>query len=205
MVLAAGESQRMGFPKALLPLGAQTFLTRVLATLGGLGYEEPCVVLGAHAERIQPLLRNSRARVVINQDFRSGQLSSIKVALRDQDENCGACMIWPVDQPAISGSVVKELVQLFLNSHAALVLPQCQGRRGHPAIFSKELFPELLEASLQEGGRAVVLRNQDRMALLPTEDASTISDIDTPDDYYKLTGETLKEALRRRGRSQEPE
>ena len=198
MVLAAGESKRMGFPKALLPLGTETFLSRVLATLGSLGYREPCVILGAYAERIQPLLRNSRVRVLINQDFRSGQLSSIKLAVKDQDEDCAACMIWPVDQPAISSSVVKGLVQLFLDSDAAIVLPQCQGRRGHPAIFSKELFPELLEAPLQEGGRGVVLRHQDRIALLPTEDTATIADIDTPDDYYKLTGETVEEALRRR-------
>jgi len=80
VVLAAGESRRMGFPKALLPLGAGTFLTRILDTLRESGLLEPIVVLGAHAAHIQPLLAQRSVRILLNPDVSLGQISSIQLA-----------------------------------------------------------------------------------------------------------------------------
>ncbi len=197
VVLAAGESRRMGFPKALLPLGQGTFLTHILDTLRNLDLAEPIVVLGAHASHIQPDLLQRSVRVVQNQDFSLGQISSIKLAVGSLPPGSPGCLIWPVDHPTISGKLVSGLIRLFLESASPLVLPSYEGRRGHPAVVGRSLFQEVLEASLEEGMKAVVTRHAEDIALLPIDEAATVLDVDTPADYLNLTGETLEAALAR--------
>src|SRR5213594_2988507 len=195
VVLAAGESRRMGFPKALLPLGSGTFLTRILDTLQQSALPEPIVVLGAHAAHIQRLLAQRSVHILLNPDVSLGQISSIKLAFENLPAECGGCLIWPVDHPLISRELVTDLINLFLESKAPLVLPSHKGRRGHPAIVGRTLFQEVLEAQEEGGMKVVVQRHQDAIALLPTDEAATVLDVDTPDDYRNLTGEPLEAAL----------
>jgi molybdenum cofactor cytidylyltransferase len=180
-----------------LPLGRRTFVTSILDTLEELDLAEPCVILGSHAERIRPQLLDRRARVVINPDPRQGQLSSIKVALEQIEASCSACLIWPVDQPGVPVTVVRDLIRLFESTASRIVLPVYQGRRGHPALFSRSLFAELLDTPLNEGARAVVLGHRDEIALVQTTEPATVLDIDTAEDYRRLTGETLESAIKR--------
>jgi len=197
VVLAAGLSRRMGFPKALLPLGEGTFLTCILDKVQQLDLVEPIVVLGAHAAHIQPALAQRPVRVLLNQNFSLGQISSIRLAIENLSLECLGCLIWPVDHPSVSGNLVAELVRLFRNSEAPLVLPFYEGRRGHPAIVGRSLFQEVLEAPAEGGMKAVIQRHEDSIALLPTPESSTVLDIDTPGDYLSLTGESLEAALAR--------
>jgi len=186
----------MGFPKALLPLGQRTFLTCILDTLESLDLAQPRVVLGSHAERIRPLLLSRDARVLINPDPAQGQLSSIKLGLRDVEASSSACLIWPVDQPAVPGTVVRDLIRLLETTGAPISLPVYQERRGHPGLFNRSVFAELLAAPLNEGARTVVLKYRDEIALLPTTEPATVLDVDTAEDYRRLTGETLESALK---------
>ena len=187
----------MGYPKALLPLGTGTFLTRILATIQKTGLPSSFVVLGKAAPIIQPRIRQWHAKVLINPDPSQGQLSSIKLALSHLELDFNACLIWPVDQPAISERLVLDLIQLFIDSRARIVLPTCGNKRGHPAIFDRILFRELMAAPLQEGPKEVLLRHRQETATLPTDELGTIQDIDTPEDYYALTGEMPDSALAR--------
>lgn len=195
IVLAAGDSTRMGFPKALLPIGADIFLTRILNTLESLGLPDATVVLGSHAAQIQPRISERRVRIVINPNPAKGQLSSIKLALSGLDPSFAGCMLWPVDQPGISENLVGNLIKQFIDCRAPLVLPRCGEKRGHPAIFSRTLFQEILETPLHEGLKKLVLRHSHEMSLLPTNELATIEDIDTPEDYFSFTGVKLEEAL----------
>lgn len=195
----------MGYPKALLPLGNSTFLIRILDTVQELEMPQPCIVLGADAREIRLSLRNRPVRVLINQDFQQGQLSSIKLALRNLDSSCPGCLIWPVDHPCVSKALVEELIRLFLDTKAPLALPRCGGLRGHPAIFRRVLFQELLDAPMEKGARGVVLHHQGEIALLDTLESATITDIDTPEDYLRLTGETIAAALARKSITSELE
>lgn len=197
IVLAAGDSTRIGFPKALLPIGGDIFLTRILKTLESLGLPDATVVLGSRAELIQPQISERRVRIVINPNPAEGQLSSIKLALSGLDPSFAGCMLWPVDQPGISENMVGALVKQFTDCGAPLVLPCCGEKRGHPAIFSRTLFKEILETPLHEGLKKLVLRHSHEMSLLPTNELATIKDIDTPEDYFKFMGETLEAALAR--------
>src|SRR2546426_6745464 len=121
VVLAAGESRRMGFPKALLPLGAETFLTCILDTLQQTMLPEPIVVLGAHAAHIQPLLAQRSVHILLNPDVSLGQISSIKLAFENLPAECGGCLIWPVGHPLISRALVTDLIKPFLGSKSTLV------------------------------------------------------------------------------------
>jgi len=195
IVLAAGDSTRMGFPKALLPIGADIFLTRILNTLENAGLPDATVVLGSHAEEILPRISGRRVRIVINPNPSEGQLSSIKLALSGLDPSIAGCLLWPVDHPGISENLVGALIKQFIDCRAPLVLPHCEEKRGHPAIFARTLFQEILETPLHEGLKKLVLRHSHEMNLLPTNELATIEDIDTPEDYFSFTGVKLEEAL----------
>ena len=197
IILAAGDSSRMGHPKALLPLGDQTFLTAILVELGQLGFPPPRVILGRDAHRIEPLIRGRRLQVFINQDPGRGQLSSIQLGLANVDPGCEGCLVWPVDQPGVPRHVVLGLLDLFLSGDAPIALPCYGDRRGHPAIFRHDLFWELMHASPEGGAKQLVSRYRDQTAVLITDEPSTVEDIDTPEDYFIFTGETLEAALAR--------
>jgi molybdenum cofactor cytidylyltransferase len=197
VILAAGDSSRMGHPKALLPLGADTFLTRILKTLGCLQLPTPCVVLGRHQSLIRPLLISHQVRIVTNPYPERGQISSLKLALESLEPGCEGCMVWPVDQPQVSTELVRDLVELFVGSAVAIAMPRYEGRAGHPAIFGLELIEELLNAPLDTNPKLIIARRRSQAAWLTTKECGTIEDIDTPEDYLRLTGETLAAALAR--------
>ena len=199
IVLAAGDSTRMNYPKALLPLGDATFLTHILEILDRLGFAEPCVVLGRDAARVRPVIAGARIRILINQAPERGQLSSIQLAISNLGPACSACLVWLVDQPAVSELLVGSLVKLFQDTGAPLALPRCGEKMGHPVIFRRQLFQELLDTPSEQGAKQVVLRHAHQAAILSTGEAGCVEDVDTPKDYYLLTGETLDAALSRRG------
>ncbi len=197
IVLAAGDSRRMGYPKALLPFGTEVFLTRILRMLRDTGLPRPVIILGRSARTIQSHIREWPADIRINPDPDRGQLSSIRLALSDIDPAFDAGMIWPVDQPAVSQDVIPRLIRMYLDSECLIACPRYRDKRGHPAIFHRSLFREFLEAPLEEGPKKILLRHEHDIAILPTEDAGTIRDIDTPEEYQSLTGESLESALAR--------
>jgi molybdenum cofactor cytidylyltransferase len=198
VILAAGDSSRMGYPKALLPLGDDTFLTRILKTLATLELPAARLVLGMHESLVRPLLINYDVCVLINPDPARGTVSSIRLALENLDPGCSGCLIWPVDQPLVSAELVRDLIRLFENSAAPLALPSCGGKAGHPAIFGRVMMDELLALPPDASPKIVVARHKDEGAWLVTEETGTVEDIDTPHDYLRLTGETLESALARR-------
>jgi molybdenum cofactor cytidylyltransferase len=198
IVLAAGDSSRMGYPKALLPLGPDLFLTRILATISKVGLPKPIVVLGRAASMIRDKTQGWDADFLINPEPGRGQLSSIQIALSHLSPNMDAGLLWPVDMPAVSGDLVRSLVGLFLDSGASIAFPIYGERRGHPAIFHRSLFQEFMEAPLEEGPKKILVRHQQSTSTLPVAEPGIFKDIDTPADYRALTGEELESALARR-------
>ncbi|MBN2338146.1 MAG: nucleotidyltransferase family protein [Acidobacteria bacterium] len=195
VVLAAGDSTRMGYPKALLPLGGETFLAHVLGTLRQVGLARPVVVLGGAAAEIESTIREWSVEILRNPDPGRGQLSSIQLALGRLDPGCLGAMIWPVDQPAVSAHLVRRLAERFLATGAPVTCPLYGERRGHPAIFHRALFGEFMEAPLEKGPKGIILRHRGTMALVPTGEAAAVEDVDTPEDYRALTGKDLEAAV----------
>jgi molybdenum cofactor cytidylyltransferase len=195
IILAAGNSSRMGYPKALLPLGSDLFITRILRTLKDAGWIRPVLVLGKAAPVIQQQIRDWSAEIRINPDPERGQLSSIQLGLSQAGPEHDAAMIWPVDQPAVSGDLVRRLALSFLASGSMIAVPRFGSRRGHPAILHRAIFQEFMDAPMQYGPKGILLRHQGEILEIPTEESAAVQDIDTPAEYQDLSGERLEDAL----------
>ena len=187
----------MGHPKALLPIGNETFLTRILRIVREVELADPVIILGRAADIIQSAIKTCSARIKINPDTDRGQLSSIQIGISSLDATAQACMIWPVDQPAVSADLVRRLGQLFIQSECLIAFPKIEKKCGHPAIFHRLLFEEFLASPVEEGPKKILQRHLQDTAELLTEESAVVRDIDTPADYKALTGESLTTALTR--------
>ena len=183
IVLAAGESRRMGTPKPLLRFGHTTFLDQIVSVLRLSEVDRITVVLGAEAELIQRSIDLSGTDVVINKDYPEGQLSSLIAGLRNAPPQTDAILVCLVDNPFITTAMVNRIVSRFEQTQSPIVVPIFMGRRGHPALFSKVLFAELLHAPAHEGARYVLHSNEDRVSEVETPEEAVLIRIDTPDDY----------------------
>jgi molybdenum cofactor cytidylyltransferase len=185
VVLSAGESSRMGRPKALLPIEGQTFLERIVAALKKTQVGKIIVVLGHDAENMTREIKHLPVEVLINSDYQLGQLSSLQTAVRhlQSDEHCDGMLVHLVDHPYIDGKLVDLMIQRFYESTKLIVVPRYQGKRGHPVIFSRSLFGELLDAPIEQGAKAVVNAHAKETLEIAAGDEGVTIDIDTPDEY----------------------
>jgi molybdenum cofactor cytidylyltransferase len=190
-ILAAGESLRMGRPKALILHQGVPALQQLINRLQDPRIVERRIVLGTHADEIRKHVRDDPGNFVINPHWEKGQLSSLQLAIRSFDKEGDGILVWPVDHFLVTGTIIDALLEGFLSSQKLIVVPAFQGRRGHPVIFAKELYPELLAAPLDVGARAVVRAHADEVLEVSTEEEAVVLNLNDP--------ETLKSALDKDG------
>jgi molybdenum cofactor cytidylyltransferase len=187
IVLAAGESSRMGRDKARLGYKNSTFLETILNTLAEAGIERVAVVLGHHGEEIRSALNLGAADVVINHDYRRGQTSSLQVGLEAlKSPELEAVVVCLVDHPAVSAQTLRRLVDSFCESRAPVVIPIHQGRRGHPVVIGRPLFDELKSLGPGEGANMVVRQHREATQFVEVNDQGILLDIDDPESYRRL-------------------
>jgi CTP:molybdopterin cytidylyltransferase MocA len=185
IIPAAGRATRMGSSKALLDAGGRTFLARILSTLQE-GGADPRLVVVRDLE--SPVADEARARggeVLLNPDPARGPVSSLQVGLRSLPTEVEGVLFAPVDHPLFSPETVRALMAAFTTHTPPVTLPSFEGWRGHPVLFHRDLFGELLEEDLPEGARTVVRRYLAERVQVPVEDPGILADIDTPEDYRK--------------------
>ena len=189
VVLSAGESSRMGRPKALLPLGEVSFLERIVKSLQATKIQKTVVVLGHNAEAIEEKIRHLPVTIVVNRNYTQGQLSSLVAALRAlAGEEIDGILLHLVDHPFLNRDLVHRMIDRFYESKKLIVVPAYQGRRGHPVIFSSSLFGELLSAPPDQGAKSVVRAHAADTLEIETDDEGVTLDIDTPADYRRHVG-----------------
>jgi len=188
VILAAGESKRMGSPKALLLYNDRTFLEHLLDITRHPKIGAQLIVLGAGAEAISKQVGLKPEMVVINPDWESGQLSSIKTAVKSiGSKPTDGVLLCLVDHPLITSSLVHELVETFHRVGKAIVVPTFHGKRGHPVIFGSKLFPELLEAPEETGARSVVWKHASEVHEVPTGEEGIILNLNDPETFRSAT------------------
>jgi molybdenum cofactor cytidylyltransferase len=188
IVLAAGESRRMGVPKPLLRFGDTTFLEQIVSVLRRSDVDGITVVLGSRAEAVRASTDLSALNVVVNEGYRDGQLSSLIVGLRSVPKETDAILVCLVDSPFITTDVVGRIVGAFHDSSKLIVVPVFSGRRGHPALFGAAVFEELLNAPAGEGARHVVNADRARVLEVEVSEPNILARIDTPEDYASYFG-----------------
>jgi molybdenum cofactor cytidylyltransferase len=189
VILSAGASSRMGRPKALLPYREGTFLEHLIQVTRHPRIGVTRVVLGAGAETIQSAAKLDPSVVVLNRDWELGQLSSICAGVRSLEGiDTDGIVLCPVDHPLVSARLVSELVERFYDEKKSIVLPTYKGKRGHPVIFSNQLFSELLAAPAEMGARVVVWAHSADVLEVPTDEEGVILNLNDPDMLKRATG-----------------
>jgi molybdenum cofactor cytidylyltransferase len=187
LILAAGESRRMGSPKALLRYGRETFLD-TLTALFSTRCSTVIVVLGAHAAQIRATA-TLPATFVENSDFARGMTTSLQCGLRNIPPDADGVLFTLVDHPAASPATLDALLAPTNSVDTPLVrVPRYRAKRGHPIWFSRELIPEFLALPADGPARDVVARYVDRTEFLDLDDPGIVADIDSPEDYRALVG-----------------
>ena len=185
LILAAGESRRMGRAKALLTLDGASFVNGLIQSFSA-RCSPVIVVLGHDPEPIRAAL-NPSATVVINPHYRQGQLTSMQCGLRAVPADADRVIFTLVDHPRVSASTIDAL----LESDGVLSIPVCDGRKGHPICFRKELIPEFLELPPDSQARVVIHRHADETSYVPVEDSGILDDVDDPAAYERLLARSL--------------
>jgi molybdenum cofactor cytidylyltransferase len=184
LILAAGESSRMGADKALLIYRGRTFLEAIFNVLRDAGIERIAVVLGHHAEQIQRAVNLPRAEFILNPNYLRGQTSSLQAGLRAlATPECEAIVLCLVDHPQVSSETVQRLITAFQHSSAPVVIPTHQNRRGHPVLIARSLFAELDRLGAGTGANTLIRKYHDVTECVEVSDAGILVDVDDPETY----------------------
>ncbi|MEW5891065.1 MAG: nucleotidyltransferase family protein [Pseudomonadota bacterium] len=192
VLLAAGESRRMGNAnKLLLPLEGRPLVARTLSTLSSCRFEEIVVVLGHESDILARAVRPwceqkaPRVSVVVNADYREGQMTSVTCGVRRLVRPVDGILVCPGDMPLITPSDIQALLHASEMRQASILIPTYCGQRGNPVVISY-LHRNEIVAHRNLGCKYLIARNPDLVATFETGNAHCITDMDTPEDYASV-------------------
>ena len=188
VVLAAGSSSRMGRPKQLLRVGADTLLRHSVEQAIASSVCATFVVIGANAQQMRDELRELPAALVENARFAEGMGTSISAAIQAIEREPSpfdAVVLLTCDQPNVSAESIDELIAEHARSAAPLVASAYAGTLGVPALFARDYFSALRELPPETGAKEILMRHRDDVVAVQFEPAAV--DIDTPADYEQFT------------------
>ena len=184
IILAAGQSKRMGQPKMLLPWGNRTVIEQVVTTFLQAGIEDILVVTGGAREQVESALAALPAREIYNPDYATGDmLSSLQHGIRELSETAKAVLIGLGDQPQIQAGSVRLICDMYKSSRSNLVVPSFNRKRGHPWLVSRSLWGEILALKPSETLRDFLNDHADEIQYVNMDTPTILADLDTPEDY----------------------
>jgi molybdenum cofactor cytidylyltransferase len=187
IILAAGQSSRFGQPKQLLDWKGKPFVRQVAETALSAGLWPVIVVTGANAEQVEQTVNGLDVTIVRNENWKSGQSTSIIAGIQALPKNTGASLFMLADQPQIPAEVVRAIGEAHAQNLPAILAPLVLGeKRANPVLFDRAAFPDLLTLTGDIGGRAIFKKH--RVEYLPWHDDILLMDVDTPEDYGRLKG-----------------
>ena len=183
ILLAAGESRRLGSPKPLLEWQGVTLIEYQIAQLREAGVDDVIAVLGHRAEDVLPLVTTAGARGIVNETYREGRASSLRAGAA-AIEGAETIVILSVDQPR-PAAVTR---RLLAEHTSGITIPSHGGHRGHPVVLDGALLPELREVGeATKGLRAVLARHATDVHEVLFDSATVLLDLNTPEDYQRAT------------------
>jgi molybdenum cofactor cytidylyltransferase len=196
IILAAGQSRRMGRNKLLLPYGASTVLeTIVTEVMACPAIAEVVVVTGYEPDRIAQLLAPYAVRCVFNPAYaRAEMLVSLQVGLRALAAEAQAALVVPGDHPRLRREVIQRVIDAY--QPGALVIPSYQRKRGHPLLIDRAWWSELLALPETATLRDFIRAHEDHVRYVVVETDSVLQDIDTPEEYQSLRTAEAQSAQR---------
>ena len=194
VVLAAGQSRRMGTQKLLLPYAGQTVIGHVVDTVLASTLDAVYVVVGRDADRIAAALADRPITLVNNPAGESDMLASVRCGLAALPEACEAALLVLGDQPAIQAEWIDEMAHRFDQTTSGIVVPTFQGRRGHPLLLAMRYRNEILTRYDDVGLRGLLWAHGDDVLPWPAPTREILADMDLPEDYRReLAARRLRE------------
>jgi molybdenum cofactor cytidylyltransferase len=186
IVLAAGQSKRMGQPKMLLPWGHLTVIEQVVTTFLNAGLEDILIVTGGARAEVEKAVERYPVRKVHNLDYAAGEmLSSLQCGLRGMSERAEAALIALGDQPQVREGSVRAICEAYQLLRSELIVPSFQMKRGHPWLVTRSLWDEVLALEPPATLRDFLNNHVPSIQYVNLNTPTILADLDTPEDYQK--------------------
>ena len=185
IVLAAGESKRMGFPKMLLNINGITMLERVIKNVQNSSVDNILVVLGANKEEISELLKKSPVKLCYNDNYMEGMLSSVKCGFCNVPSVCDAILVFQGDQPFISPESTNKLIEAYRSSGKGLIIPVFENKRGHPLLIDRKYLDQISALKSSEGLRSLACQFPGDVIEVETDDQGILKGFNTFEEFKK--------------------
>ena len=192
VILAAGESRRMGKQnKLLLPIGGEALLVKLVASVCASDVGQVLVVIGHEAEKIRRELNEFPLNFVYNPNFSEGMTTSIKYGVKVVSHECDGLLICLGDMPFINTSEINKLIHAYVKNRikgeGLIVVPVFKRQRGNPVLFSIEFQNDILEHKKESGCKEVIMKNSDSVMEIEMDDEKMLLDVDTMEDYQSVS------------------
>lgn len=187
VILAAGESIRMGSPKMLLRYGRTSMIETVITRVTASQVDEVLVVLGAEKKKISDLISDYPVSTVFNSAFTRGMLSSVQVGFRALPDDTQAVLVVLGDQPAVSPAVIDLLLRSYKTGDKGIVIPVRGGKRGHPVLIDIKYRETITDLDPAVGLRELMHNNSEDILLVEVDEPAIHQDIDNREDYERET------------------
>lgn len=185
VILAAGESRRMGTPKLLLPFGKTTMIETLVDEVLRSKSDKTLVVLGAEKEKIEQTLSNRPVENIVNSRYQEGMLSSIQAGFEALPDEVEAVLVCLGDQPLIPFFVLDKLIAAYKDTKKGIILPVYKKSRGHPILIDMKYKFEVQRISPHIGLRALVHDHPQDVLEVEVNSPQILKDFDKPEDYMK--------------------
>jgi molybdenum cofactor cytidylyltransferase len=185
VILAAGQSKRLGRPKQLLDLNGEPVLRHTVRNASESELDQVVLVLGHEAAAIADAVGEWGQSLVVNPDYAQGQSTSLKLGLSAVDPTAEAVLFLLGDQPQVRSELINHLLRSFREGKGRIVMPSYRGTPSNPVLFAREFFPELAAIQGDEGARSLIKAHRAEIAFLNV-DVDPPLDIDTEEDYERL-------------------
>lgn len=193
IILSAGKARRLkGKVKALLRIKNRTFIEEIISNLEKAGVKNIFIVLGYKADAVKKYLRlknipkkGTSLKILINNNYNSQQLTSLKLAVKNLPKNCEGIIFTPVDHPLVKLSTYKKLLSYWKKDKNKICIPSYNHRKGHPAVFPRKIFEKILTEKLPGGARSMLEKYPKKVKYAVVRDPGTVNDFDSMADFQK--------------------
>jgi molybdenum cofactor cytidylyltransferase len=191
IILAAGESRRMGSPKMLLPFKESTMLGNVIGNVLASEIEQTMVVLGAHKDKVLDIVQLYPVSYCVNDNYKEGMLSSVQCGFRNLPSDFEAVLVFQGDQPLIAATLINRVIEAYRSSGKGIVIPVFGKKRGHPLLICRKYIDEVEKIDAGEGLRSLAHQFSDDVLEVETDQPGILRDIDTYDEYKREINQIL--------------
>ena len=190
IILAAGESKRMGFPKMLLDFNGVPMLECVIRNVKSSEVNDIVVVMGAYREEIQNIVERTGVKCCYNDIYKEGMLSSVQCGFRYLSQEADAVLVFQGDQPFISSDVINKVIVSYRSSGKGILMPVFKNRRGHPLLVDRKYFTEIEKLDPGKGLKSLSEIFSEDVEEVSVSEAGILRDFDTFEEYRNEINQT---------------